>query len=44
MAKTGSGKIGDMLGDKAAYLLEHKCKTITSSQLHLPGPDFVERV
>jgi class I fructose-bisphosphate aldolase len=46
MAKPGGGtaKIAELLGDKAAYLLEHKCKTFPSSQLHLPGPDFVERV
>jgi fructose-bisphosphate aldolase, class I len=46
MTKPGGGtaKIAELLGDKAAYLLEHKCKTIPSSQLHLPGPDFVERV
>lgn len=32
------------LGDDADSLLEHECKTIPSSCLHLPGPDFVDRV
>jgi fructose-bisphosphate aldolase, class I len=29
-------------GDKA--LLAHQCKTISSGDLHLPGPDFVDRI
>src|SRR5574343_1521825 len=33
-----------LLGEKAGYLLEHQCKTIDKSQLHLPGPDFVDRI
>jgi class I fructose-bisphosphate aldolase len=37
-------KIAELLGDKAEYLLNHQSKTITKDQLHLPGPDFVERV
>ncbi len=37
-------KIEEILGDKAGYLIEHKCKTVPSEQLHLPGPDFVDRV
>ncbi|MCF8218125.1 MAG: class I fructose-bisphosphate aldolase [Bacteroidales bacterium] len=32
------------LGDNAEYLLEHKSKTIDKSRLHLPGPDFIDRV
>ena len=31
------------LGDDKA-LLAHQCKTIAKSDLHLPGPDFVDRV
>lgn len=31
------------LGDKAA-LLEYKCQGIPKAMLHLPGPDFVDRV
>jgi class I fructose-bisphosphate aldolase len=33
-----------LLGDKAGYFLEHKCKTFPKEQLHLPGPDFIDRV
>ena len=36
--------IANRLGDEAEYLLGHRCSTIPSDQLHLPGPDFVERV
>jgi class I fructose-bisphosphate aldolase len=31
------------LGDKASYLLEHRCRTIPKEHLHLPSPDFVAR-
>ncbi len=34
----------DLLGDKAGYLLEHECKTVSKDLLHLPGPDFIDRV
>ena len=33
-----------ILGADAEGLLGHKCATIPSSSLHLPGPDFVDRV
>jgi class I fructose-bisphosphate aldolase len=36
-------KIQDYLGKEAQSLLEHKCQTISSERLHLPGPDFVDR-
>lgn len=36
--------IHQLLGDKAAYLLEHTSTTIRKEQLHLPGPDFLERI
>ncbi|MBI2731459.1 MAG: class I fructose-bisphosphate aldolase [Sphingobacteriales bacterium] len=39
-----SQKITDLLGTKAEYLLSHQSKTISKEQLHLPGPDFVERI
>ncbi|MHC4817587.1 MAG: class I fructose-bisphosphate aldolase, partial [Planctomycetota bacterium] len=38
------GKIQEILGDQADYLLGHTCKTIGKDQLHLPGPDFIDRV
>jgi class I fructose-bisphosphate aldolase len=44
MLALGSSKIADLLGDKADYLLSHQCKTISKDQLHLPGPDFVDRI
>jgi len=37
-------KILELLGENADDLLNHKSKTIKKDQLHLPGPDFVERV
>ncbi|MCB9793857.1 MAG: class I fructose-bisphosphate aldolase [Alphaproteobacteria bacterium] len=37
-------QIQDMLGDEASHLLEHTCTTIPRERLHLPGPDFVDRV
>lgn len=32
------------LGADAESLLSHECKTISRDTLHLPGPDFIERV
>ncbi len=37
-------QIVDLLGDDAQKLLEHKSATIDKSKLHLPGPDFIDRV
>lgn len=33
-----------LLGDEAKFLLDHQCKTISKDILHLPGPDFIDRV
>jgi class I fructose-bisphosphate aldolase len=33
--------IQSLLGDQAAFLLEHQCKTIDKGRLHLPSPTFV---
>jgi class I fructose-bisphosphate aldolase len=41
---TAVNRISKLLGDKAAYYLEHKCTTVSKDQLHLPGPDFIDRV
>jgi len=38
------GKITKILGNEAKDLLDHKCGTVPKDQLHLPGPDFVDRV
>jgi fructose-bisphosphate aldolase, class I len=37
-------QIETILGDDAVGLLEHQCKTIPKEHLHLPGPDFIDRV
>ena len=37
-------KIQELLGKDADTLLNHKSTTIPASKLHLPGPDFVDRV
>jgi class I fructose-bisphosphate aldolase len=37
-------KIEEILGEEARDLLEHKCQTVPKEELHLPGPDFVDRV
>ncbi len=36
--------VAAILGDQAPSLLEHTCRTVPKDQLHLPGPDFVDRV
>ncbi len=36
--------ISELLGKDADSLLTHKSKTISKDQLHLPGPDYVDRV
>ncbi len=37
-------RVEELLGGQSRALLEHKCTTIPASRLHLPGPDFVDRV
>src|ERR1700751_753328 len=44
VTKAGLDKIEEVLGDDARDLLEHKCQTVPKEQLHLPGPDFIDRV
>ncbi|MGC9221240.1 MAG: class I fructose-bisphosphate aldolase [Solirubrobacteraceae bacterium] len=36
--------LSELLGADAEDLLGHRCQTIDASALHLPGPDFIERV
>ena len=38
------GRIADALGNDADSLLNHTSTTIRKEDLHLPGPDFIERV
>jgi class I fructose-bisphosphate aldolase len=33
-----------LLGEEAESLLTHRCTTVPKEMLHLPGPDFVDRV
>ena len=37
-------EIERILGDDGVALLRHQCKTIPKASLHLPGPDFVDRI
>ncbi len=43
MARTLS-EIEAILGDEAEHLLGYESQTVSKDQLHLPGPDFVDRV
>ena len=36
--------VAALLGDGADYLLGHAAKAIPAEDLHLPGPDFVDRI
>ena len=39
-----NNEILKLLEGSAQSLLEHRCQTVPKEQLHLPGPDFVDRV
>jgi len=41
---TRTDRLVELLGDEAQGLLGHTCSGIPKDTLHLPGPDFVERV
>ncbi|NGX26796.1 MAG: Fructose-bisphosphate aldolase class 1 [Chlamydiae bacterium] len=36
--------IQKILGDKAEFLLGHECKTVSKDKLHIPGPDWIDRI
>lgn len=36
--------IAQLLGEEGESLLSHSCKTIPATELHLPGPDYIDRV
>ncbi len=36
--------VKSLLGKDAEMLLGHKCATIAKEDLHLPGPDFIDRI
>ena len=42
-ASQALSRIESLLGDDAS-LLSHQCRTIPRENLHLPGPDFVDRI
>src|SRR5256885_16311824 len=44
MATTSGTQIEQLLGDEAESLLTYQAEGIESDQLHLPGPDFIDRV
>ena len=37
-------RLEELLGADAEGLLTHRCNTVAASNLHLPGPDFVDRI
>ena len=41
---TSLDRIEEILGDESDSLLQHRCQTVAKEHLHLPGPDFVDRV
>lgn len=44
MTEVTTSRVADLLGEEADDLLNHTCRTVSKDQLHLPGPDFVDRV
>jgi fructose-bisphosphate aldolase, class I len=43
-AELTTSRIEELLGDDAADLLRHESTGVPASTLHLPGPDFIDRV
>ena len=43
-AEMTSTRLEELLGADAEELLRHECQGIPASSLHLPGPDFLDRV
>jgi class I fructose-bisphosphate aldolase len=37
-------RIQDFISRDSGKLVEHRCKTIDKESIHLPGPDFIDRV
>lgn len=44
IVKVADSNIAELLGANADKLLNHKCTTISKDLLHLPGPDFIDRI
>src|SRR5215207_4745740 len=43
-AELTTSRLEELLGDDAANLLQHESTTVPASMLHLPGPDWVDRL
>lgn len=43
-AEMTTSRLEELLGDDAESLLQHTSTTVPKEQLHLPGPDFIDRV
>jgi class I fructose-bisphosphate aldolase len=39
-----TSRLEELLGDDAESLLQHQSTTVSKDNLHLPGPDFIDRV
>jgi hypothetical protein len=39
-----TSKIISLLGDKSEFLLNHSCKTIDKSQIHIPSPSVIDDI
>ncbi len=44
MSQMTTSRVEELLGNEASTLINHTCQTVPKEQLHLPGPDFVDRV
>ena len=44
MTSSTYSTIQSVLADQSEYLLGHECTTISNDRIHLPGPDFVDRI
>ena len=44
MAQATLTRTAELLGDEAEDLLDHECEQIPKEDIHVPGPDFVDRV
>ena len=44
MAEVTTSRLEELLGDEAESLLGFSTPAISKDRLHLPGPDFVDRV
>jgi class I fructose-bisphosphate aldolase len=44
VVETNLSRLEEILGESAESLLTHTCSTVPKELLHLPGPDFIDRV